>query len=271
MTHQWTPEDQAQIAARGMTVRDVEEHLDRFARGFPAIVLDRPCTVEDGIRTITHAETLGLEARFREARLSGRVSKFVPASGAASRMFHSLLVALHESWSLEDTTLAAHRDDGRDEDREFVRRFFAEAHALPFAPDLGLNAGDTPAADERLRLLRALLLEEGLGFADLPKGLIPFHRYGDEVRTAFEEHLVESLAYVRAGDGSIRLHFTVPDPQRERIASHLQACADRLGARFEISLSVQDPATDTIAVDATNEPARDANGRLLFRPGGHGA
>jgi hypothetical protein len=272
----WSSKDEAQIRARGMTVEQVEDQIARFVRGFPPLTLDRPCIVGDGIRTLAESEIPLLEARFREAQLAGRISKFVPASGAASRMFHFLSVALHRDWDLDDGGLAARAED----EARSLQEFFARWRELPFAESLrastlALLDASERAEDEsalfRKTMLRALLTEEGLGYADLPKGLIPFHRYGGQVRTAFEEHLLQALAYVQSADGTVRIHFTVPEPYRNRIDDHLSTRAASTNAKFEISLSVQDPASDTIAVDESNAPARDARGELMFRPGGHGA
>lgn len=282
MAIDWTTKDREQVRSREMTVGQVDDQIARFQRGFPPLTLDRPCTVGDGIRRLADSEMALLESRFLEAKLSGRISKFVPASGAASRMFHFLLAALHQDWPLDDEALRARPG----EDARLLREFFSTWKELPFADALlskTLEVGretagqyapssvDDASPAVRRTILRALLADEGLGFADLPKGLIPFHRYGSEVRTAFQEHVIQSLAYIQAGDGSVRLHFTVPASYVERIDAHLQNCANRLRGQFEISLSVQDPASDTIAVDQNNEPARDANGDLMFRPGGHGA
>lgn len=296
----WSSRDEEQIRARGMTVAQVEEQIARFGRGFPPLTLDRPCTIGDGIRVISDSEMPLLEARFREAQLSGRVSKFVPASGAASRMFHFLFAALHQDWPLDDASL--HARSG--EDARNLLEFFANWRELPFADSLrsateallrrggsinadavfdglenrrtGASATKPEGGDEnseafRRAMLRALLTRDGLGFGDLPKGLIPFHRYGEQARTAFEEHVVQALAYVRGGDGSVSIHFTVPSAYRSRIEEHLRECTSRLSGQFQLTLSVQDPATDTIAVDSSNQPARDEQGDLLFRPGGHGA
>ena len=113
-----------------------------------------------------------------------------------------------------------------------------------------------------------------MNYANLPKGLVPFHAYGDHSRTAFEEHLVEALEYVRDASSVARLHFTVPAPYRQVIQTYLDRVRHRYaqqGAQLDISYSIQKPATDTIAVDSDNIPVRDNNGALVFRPGGHGA
>ncbi len=125
-------------------------------------------------------------------------------------------------------------------------------------------------------LLAATLDADGLGLAHLPKGLVPFHRYGEGyVRTPFEEHLVEAAGHVRSGDGLCRLHFTVLAAHEELFRSHLGKVRSRLeselGARFEVSFSFQEPSTDTVAGDPDGGPFRDSEGRLVFRPGGHGS
>jgi len=140
-------------------------------------------------------------------------------------------------------------------------------------------AGTVAAAHDRgeqRTILRLLLTAEGLGFAERPKGLIPFHRYpGEGARTPFEEHLVEAAGYARDAAGVCRLHFSV-SPQhdagfRALLAGRGAALARRLGCRFEVGFSHQSRATDTLAVDPQHRPFRLADGSLLFRPGGHGA
>ena len=257
--------DRAQLAAAGIPAGEVERQLALFRSPPSGVRLVRPCRRGDGVRVLSGSdETLLLET-WREAARKGRFSKFVPASGAASRMFKSLASFL-DTPSGSPAELAA---SGNADARE-VLRFQTEMERFAFAGEVqGQAKGDVRD------LLRFVLGREGLGFADRPKGLIPFHRSPDGSRTPFEEHLVEAAATIRAEDGRCRLHFTVSPEFQDGFRRLLERCRGplerRLEASFDVSFSVQLPSTDTIAVDLENRPFRLADGSLLFRPGGHGA
>ena len=205
--------------------------------------------------------------------------KFVPASGAASRMFKSLLSAYHRYEEIK-------ADQGQiklEEDPDFqalkktikdLRRFafFDDLKSCMTKDDLDIEALLSQA--DYAPILEYLLTPKGIDIAGLPKGLIPFHQYLDHHRTPFEEHMVEANVYARDKDGVIRLHFTVPETYQDAIKEHIEAAQAHFnlsGGRYEITYSTQKPSTDTIAVDIDNQPFRDQEGRLLFRPGGHGA
>ncbi len=234
MTAHWTDADRAEFARRGIPLDEADRQLRVLTSPARYAQLDRPCTIGDGIERIDDTRAEALIARARAATGEGRVSKFVPASGAASRMFKDLLAR----------------------DPSAVRAFTENVQRFAFA-----------AANIDVLLER---------YANEPKGLIPFHRYADgDVRTPFEEHLVEAAALVADTAHTARVHFTVGD----RAADAFRAIASRrgpahearTGARFDITYSTQSPSTDTIAVDAHGAPFRDEHGALLFRPAGHGA
>lgn len=262
-----TAEDRRAIEARGMDPADVEAQLALLADPPGFARLDRPCTVGDGIERVGEECERRLLALADEAAAAGRLTRFVPASGAATRMFDALAAAL------------AGPDGPAPEP---VARLLGALPLLPFHGALGRAAA---AAGRDLAALLAsgdwkavvgLLLEEpGLGYATTPKGLLPFHSYPDRPRTAFEEHLREAAAQVAAVGGACRCHFTVSPEHRARFAGALAALrpgleAD-LGCRLEVDFSTQDPATDTIAGALEGGPFRTDEGELLFRPGGHGA
>lgn len=264
-----TADDGAQLRSRGIPLAEAERQL-RLLRTPPlAIVLDRPCAVGDGIVVLDAALRERLSVEGRRAAAAGRVTKFVPASGAATRMFKDLIAAV----------------DGPDRPSSApaVRTFFEQLDHFAFAGELRRRAGVTGelsgdlAADEALerRLLRTLLSE--MRFADLPKGLIPFHRtVTGGSRTAFEEQLLEGLGYTRAADGRCAMHFTVSadfaalfDARLAEVRSSVETSHGP--ARLDVGFSVQQPSTDTLAIDAAGAPFRLAGGELLFRPAGHGA
>ncbi len=230
-TDTFSSEDRARIEAQGLTVEEVERQAALLRNPPPAVRLLRPCTAGDGIVRIEEGEHGKLLALADEAARAGRLSKFVPASGAASRMFEFLRSS--------------------EPDHPDARRFRENASSLAF------DAGDLEA------------------LAALPKGLLPFHRYAGTVRTPFEEHLVEAAATVRDAAGVCRVHVTVPPEHRTAFEAVLERVRPRLeretGARFEVRFSEQAPSTDTVAIDERGRLFRDSEGRLLFRPGGHGA
>ena len=277
----FTDQDLAQIRARGMSPEDVLVQLEAFRKGFPHTVLDRPCTVGDGILRLGREDIERLSGRFEKAAEAGKAMKFVPASGAASRMFKLPISALSGGDRLRDAELARKAEQG-DEKSALLLGFLRGIRDLALYEDLRrVMAGGGIDADAQVEegryedLLAYLLTPRGLNAADLPKGLIPFHRYPDGTcRTPFEEQLVEAALTVRDEGGRARVHFTASPEHEEAIRRHLtEAAAGIVGGEtsFDLEVSLQTGRTDTIAVDMEGRPFRDDDGRLLFRPGGHGA
>ena len=257
--------DRADLARRGIDEPELLRQIDSLRRGRVFTRVDRPCTPEDGVARLTPDEQQACVESQREAAATGRFLKFVPASGAATRMFKDLIAALGE---VDANATDAEGAAGA------VERLAAELDRFPFA-DLLREAATDDGRGDATALAEALVGERGLGFHRLPKGLLPFHRDArGEVRTAFEEHLHEAIETIRDADGQCRLHFTVSPEHRARFLAHFAEVVARRGdegVRFEIDWSEQDPSTDTVALDTGGGLARDADGRLLFRPGGHGA
>jgi hypothetical protein len=259
-----TDADISQLAEIGITEVEARRQLDLLQHPPAASHLDRPATPGDGILTIEPEELGELLALADECAEAGRFSKFVPASGAASRMFDApRRIAQAGVESRED--LRARAESGDAAAGEVVR-LLDETDDLPFP------ASFSKAADNRTlsvtAVLEGLLDPPGLGYAALSKGLIPFHRYDEAARTAFEEHLVEGSRFLADHEGRCRFHFTVSkEHQREFEARAGAFPASGLDVRF----SNQSPATDTLALDIGHGPARTPEGRLLLRPGGHGA
>jgi hypothetical protein len=263
----WSAEDRKQIAAHGLNVEEVERQLAIFRRGVPPVRLNRACRVGDGIVELPEAVHPPLLAAHEEARRELRLMKFTPASGAASRMFREWYRCL----DAEGFT-----------DREARAAFAGDLRRYAFFPDLRERitaaGGDLETLlrnREDAAILRFILTKDGLDYGSLPKALLKFHTCPGGNRTALEEHLVEAAEYARdAGDVS-RIHFTVSREHESAVRSHLSRVLSgyesRLGTRFAIGLSTQDPETDTIAVDPDHRPFRTEEGRLVFRPGGHGA
>lgn len=237
----------------GLTPAALETQLKNFREGFPFLPVTRAASCGDGIRVLDAAGIEQAAARYDRAKESLRVVKFVPASGAATRMFKDLFEFVRE---------------GRR--TAVVGELLANRRRFAFWPELRAIVGDD--ADE-LRTVENIVAE-GLRYGETPKGLVSFHRYGDEVRKAVEEHLVEGAQYAAAG-GEVKIHFTVSPEHLTRfealLAEKIPGYESRFGVKYRISFSVQDPSTDTLAVNPDCTPFRRADGRLLFRPAGHGA
>lgn len=271
--------DIRQLESIGKPTKAAEQELLVYAAGIPAVHLERACALDDGILALNDAQQRKFSERFEEARINGRAMKFVAASGAASRMFSAQRACLDQGWVTREglSEKSAQDDPNARECLELVQNlprfpFFDELKAMLYSR--GFDIEDLIAAGDFRAVLEGVLSPEGLGYADRPKGLIPFYRYPDGPRTAFEEHLVESAGYLRDRKGVANLHFTVAPRHLLSVADHLRNAAARFGSkdtRYEFSLSVQPGSTDSIVVDLDNKPLRDTRGMLVFRPSGHGA
>jgi hypothetical protein len=276
-----SPADLAQLRAAGISKAQVLRQMALFQKSGHQRELHRPCTLGDGIHRISPAEARSLIPLQEEAAGAGRFLKFVPASGAASRM----LEALHyyhlqaEMSRIDQIRERAARGGPR---AQVVIRFLEEWERLPFSDELkekilneGLRLGHLGKGDRWRKMLNLLLTDRGLNYQVLPKALMQFHRYPDGCRSALEEHLVEGAATIRDEQGRAGFHFTVSPEHEPLFLEHLAAVKSRhearYGVRFEIDYSYQHPSTDTIAVDLEGRLLREPEGRLHLRPGGHGA
>lgn len=272
----FTNKDIKQIEAKGMSLKQVEDQLKNFKTGFPFIKLKAAATPGKGLKTFTNTEVEGLIADYPDSIAEKSLLKFVPASGAASRMFKHLFEFREE--------LEANKNQGLPEDNGFnsITYFFTHIKNFAFYPDLeakmkskGLSISDKLEQKDYLPILNNLLDEDGLEYATLPKGLLKFHPYSDKNRLAIEEHLIEGAVYGKDGNNKVNLHFTVsPEHQAkfEKVINDvIPKYAEQYKVEYAISFSQQKPSTDIISVDLKNEPFRENDGSLLFRPGGHGA
>ena len=258
----FSQKDTQQIEERGASLRQVKEQIDHFKNGFPWMKIVGPATPERGIKVLDTQTVAQAVGYYKQADIKGK-SKFVPASGAASRMFKDMFGGL------------ASLEEGKDLPAEAPGAKLA-ARIKDFAfytPELFAEPEDSAAY--RKDALHKLLKEDGLGYGSKPKGVLKFHRYPQEVRTAIAEHLVEAQEYMRNADGSCNLTVTISPEHRELFETAIgeikEAYEKRYGVKYNISFTYQDKATDTIAVDPDNKPFRKADGSLLFRPAGHGA
>lgn len=270
--------DAIQIREKGMILSEIEKQIEHFRSGFPFIELVRPAVTRDGIMALNNTEMEKYVQIFVEATASQKIVKFVPASGAASRMFKHLF-EFSGSYSAGD---AGDQLFNKDQGFNSVHYFIYHLQDFAFYTDLmevitssGLSIENLINSKEYGIIINHLLSVPGLDYANLPKALLKFHDYPDGGRTAAEEHLVEAAEYARDRNGIARIHFTISPEHQEKFSKLLTEVKERyedmFGITFDISFSFQKPSTDTIAVDENNVPVRSDAGKLLFRPGGHGA
>jgi hypothetical protein len=258
----FTQKDIAQIEARGAKLQTIEEQIDRFKQGFPAMKIAGAAVPGRGIKVLSDAETAAAAQYYSTAKVDGKC-KFVPASGAASRMFKDMFAGLDKLEAGEDLPADAPGSKLAARIKDFAF----------YSPELFSEPEDSAAY--RKATLATMLREPGLGYGVKPKGVLKFHRYADEVRTAMAEHLVEAADYMRGADGVCNLVFTISPEHKQLFEDALRDVKSlfehRYGVYYNITFTYQDKATDTIAVDMDNEPFRTETGELLFRPAGHGA
>jgi hypothetical protein len=249
----FSDKNKAQIAEQGIDITVVEKQIQYFVDGFPFMPLKKAAIIDKGIVQLTDDQKINYIDLYDKKAIALKIVKFVPASGAASRMFKSLFTALEENKSDKS-----------------VAQFFAQLDQFAFAKELKATAKSGAEED----LLRSLLLDYGLGYGGLPKGLLAFHQYNGQARTPVEEHLVEGASYAFS-NGKVYLHLTVSPEHKPKfeqlIASKIASYEQLFGLNFVIEYSEQRAATDTIAVNLDNTPFLESDGRLLFRPAGHGA
>ncbi len=274
----FTSSDLRQIKDHGVSMHSIEDQINNFKKGFPFVKLHQAAVPGKGIYLTSKEEMEQYVATYREGSKQHSVIKFTPASGAASRMFKNLFTYLE--WSEHHDPLKEDfiEEPGNQSVRYFLdhlgKTAFFEALREAMAKD-GLSLEECLTKGNEAEIIRYVIEPQGLNYGNLPKGLILFHRYGEGPRTSIEEHLAEGVRYARDAQELVHLHFTLSPEHVGRFEEHLNAIRERhesgWGVRFDITHSIQKPSTDTIAVDLNNEPFREEDGRLVFRPGGHGA
>lgn len=259
-----TENDLTLIEKKRISLDKISEQIKLFEKGTQFAQLDRACTPGDGIIQLTNLEVEENITFFDQEADNCKLMKFVPASGAASRMFKHL-----------------HAFKNGDES-QLVVQFIENITSFSFYTTLKEKLASGNYRIEELiaqkdyeTILSYLLSESGLDYGKKPKALIDFHNYGDTIRKAIEEHLVEGACYAKCKNNEVNLHFTVSEEHLDDVKNYLEQVVPTYQKRFEvrynIHYSLQHSSTDTIAVDNYNDPFRKADGELLFRPGGHGA
>ncbi len=251
---QFSAQDLEQLQAHGISVEKAEAQLACFRNGFPELDIVAPASTKKGILAPKRAEQETYIEAWKQYLAEGhKILKFVPASGAASRMFKNLFQYL---------------EDGIE--TPFITEFLTNKDKFAFGPQL--------AGKEGQDAVRYLLND--MHYGELPKGLLLFHKYRDGARTPALEHLVEGAQYcvAPAKNGekpTVYLHFTVSHDHlplfRQHIADNLKKFEEKYEVRFDVTFSEQMPSTDTLAANPDGTPFRTKDGKLLFRPGGHGA
>ncbi len=249
----FTEQDLQQIQAHGLSPEAVELQVENFKRGFPFLKVVKAASPEDGVVVLTEEAVEAAAKRYEAEAENLKIEKFVPASGAATRMFKELFEFVNEQ----------KRGKGIDTLLENIEKF-------AFWPELK-ELLPAEASDEQIV---SAIVKQGLNYGAKPKGLVTFHAYAEGARKAVEEHLVEGALYA-SSKGVAKIHFTVSAEHMEGfqalLAEKLPAYEERFGLKYEISFSVQKPSTDTVAVNPDNTLFRTDEGKLLFRPAGHGA
>ncbi len=248
----FSDKDIKQINEHGLSLQNIEQQLSDFSNGFPFADIVRPATINDGILECDNINQF--IKIYDEEKQNYKITKFVPASGAATRMFKDL-------FEFRNT----------DNKNDTVTRVTDNINRFAFYDKLKQFLPESPSARD---IISAMLDTDKLNLGALPKALIDFHKYENETRTAAHEHLIEGAEYAES-NGTVDIHFTLsPEHQKkfdELMAKIIPDTEKKFNVKFNITTSVQKPCTDTIAVNFDNTPFRDDNGKLVFRPAGHGA
>ena len=249
----FTEQDLQQLSARGISEAAAEKQMQSFKTGFPSLHIVAAAAVGSGIlKPDTTEQQCYLKAWEQYLQENHTILKFVPASGAASRMFKNLFEYMNGG-----------------EETDFIKDFLAHLKYFAFYDELSKHI----KSEDGRSIVRALL--EDMHYGQLPKGLLLFHKYADGNRTPALEHLVEGAMYAKNKKNEVNLHFTISHEHKElfeqHIAANLPEYEAKFGVHYKVSFSEQKPSTDTLAADKDGNPFRDKDGKLVFRPGGHGA
>ena len=264
-----TQNDLELLSKKGISLAQIEEQLSFFEKGFPYLPIVASASIEKGIMQIAETEQSSyLDEWNAYLEKDKRILKFVPASGAASRMFKDLYEFLEADYNIPTTS--------------FEKKFFEGIEKFAFYKQLDnaclknehKNISQLIADNSYKVVVKNLLLPSGLNYGQLPKGLLEFHNYPENPRTAMEEHLVEGAMYSCNAAKKVNVHFTVSPEHRELFETltneKIPVYEKKFNVKYDVSFSEQKSSTDTLAADENNQPFRDGD-KLLFRPGGHGA
>ncbi|MBT8181634.1 MAG: DUF4301 family protein [Eudoraea sp.] len=269
---EFSPRDLQQLQEKGISKEKVLDQIETFKEGIPFVRLEKAAIVSDGITKLTKAREKKLVSKFEELNRLLSLVKFVPASGAASRMFKSLFNFL-EHYDPGSESVDAYIERLNDTD---LKTFFKQIIKFPFYEIVQKRLKNKAGSGNDIKYLfvSEMLREDCLNYGFYPKGLLPFHNYGKFTATPFEEHLKEASAYA-AVNNKAKLHFTISEQHHSFFNEEFKTAGPRVSkatkTEFEVTYSNQKASTDTIAVTLDNEPFKKDDGSMLFRPGGHGA
>ncbi len=270
--------DIAQLQQQQRDITKAQKQIEIFKQGFPFLSLIKPARVEDGIKKPGEEEIRYFISNYEKKLAERKVLKFVPASGAATRMFKSLFSFLEKFNGSAEGIALMEKETGP----ESIHNFISHIEEFAFYEELknkikaaGMDISQMLKEKKYGEVINYVIIPAGLDYGNLPKGLIKFHKYGKVARTSVEEHLVEGADYARYHDGKVNIHFTISPEHDEKFRNHVARMTpcyeNHLEVQYYVNFSVQNPGTDTISVDHENQPFRTSSGSILFRPAGHGA
>lgn len=274
----FTAKDIEQINKKGISLEQAKKQINNLISGFPFIDLQEPATINNGIHKLSEQKIKDFITIFDKESGLLKLLKFVPASGAASRMFKKLFNFIHTYKKTEYGFLKFLSDKSP----ESIFHFIEHLSEFPFYNDLKesfyknkIDYNQLLKKKKYKKILKYLLEPNGLNLSNLPKALIKFHRYNDMIRTPLDEHLVEAASYCKNNENEAYLHFTVSPEHKIIFEKHINKFrgyfSKKYKIKYNIDFSLQKPYTDTIAIDKDNKPFRDNKNEILFRPGGHGS
>lgn len=258
------------LKSKGINEEQLYQQIELFKKGFPYLKLYASASPNNGVYVPTKADLIHSKKAWEMyLKKNCKIIKFVPASGAASRMFKNLYEFLDGQNSFPDN--------------DFITFFFRNINKFAFYDILDeiclkndrIGVNELISLGEYKKIIEYILNDNGLNYGNKPKGLLLFHSYLSGNRTPFEEHLVEGALYAASNDGNVNIHFTV-SPEHislfEIMSKKMLPIYEKLfNVKYHVTFSLQKASTDTIAVDENNLPFRTQSGSMLFRPGGHGA
>ena len=275
----FSTEDLKQIQHRGSDATTVQQQMENFKKGFPYLDIIKPATIGDGIQQLNKTDLSDYQNLYENTLKTSQMLKFVPASGAASRMFKDLY-SFVEEFKGTPQDLQKFETENNPNSAAYalknIKKFaFYEDLNEAIKKSLNKDIDAAMAAHQYIEIINCLLTSSGLNYGNLPKGLLKFHQYDKNSRTPLEEHLVEGANYCNDSDNIVQIHLTVSTEHKSGFIQKFEEIKSKyekeFNVKFQLSYSEQKPSTDTIAADGSNLPFREKDGTLLFRPGGHGA
>ncbi|WP_282178578.1 DUF4301 family protein [Maribacter stanieri] len=267
-----TDKDLKQLESKGISKETMLSHINTFKEGIPFVKLENAAVIGNGILKFSETEEKELIAFYDSKLKELDILKFVPASGAASRMFKALFSFL-SAYNPAEETLDAYLNRTNDKD---IKKFSEGLERFPFYQKVmdRIELKSDSQGEKVYKFISELLGEDALNYGFYPKGLLPFHNYESSAATPFEEHLKEGALYA-GSNGKAKLHFTISEQHEEMFGKEFKESGPKVsadtGIAYDVDYSFQKSSTDTLAVDMDNNPFRNEDGSVLFRPGGHGA